>query len=95
MPTITVSDDTYERITRRAAVLGTTVEALVVPVLEQLGHAAAINGHAVETPRQLSSNEWKTNFDAWMADVEARAPLYPPGFECDVSREAMYEGCGE
>ncbi len=38
---------------------------------------------------------WLTAFNNWMAEVEARAPLYPPGFVLDASREAMYEGCGE
>ena len=36
MPTITVPDETYARIARRAEALGTTVEALVAPALEQM-----------------------------------------------------------
>ena len=31
MPTITVSDETYQRLTQRAAVLGSTIETLVTP----------------------------------------------------------------
>ncbi len=40
-------------------------------------------------------DDWKKYFDAWMADVQARANRYPPGFVMDDSRESMYEGCGQ
>ena len=40
-------------------------------------------------------DEWKRRLDEWMAIVDARADRYPPGFQADVSRESMYEGCGE
>ena len=97
MPTITVPDDTYERIASRAAVLGTTVEALVVPALEQLVLAPQTNGRPTEVPGQLPYDEWKANFDDLLAQIYSRAEryTYPPGFEVDASREAMYEGCGE
>ena len=95
MPTITVPDDTYERIASRAAVLGTTVEALVVPALEQLVQVPQTNGRHSVTSGELPYDEWKKGMDEWQARVLARAVEYPPGFECDVSREAMYGGCGE
>jgi predicted DNA-binding antitoxin AbrB/MazE fold protein len=44
------------------------------------------------TPQAFA--EWKKGFDAWMADVQARAHRYPPGFVMDDSREKIYEGCG-
>ena len=43
MPTITVPDETYDRIPRRAEALGTTVEALVVPALEQIVEGPQVN----------------------------------------------------
>ena len=30
-----------------------------------------------------------------LALARSRADRYPPGFRADVSREGMYEGCGE
>jgi hypothetical protein len=39
--------------------------------------------------------EWKQVLDALLATASSRAGLYPPGFLADVSREAMYERCGE
>lgn len=97
MPTIIVPDDTYDRIASRAAVLGTTVEALVVPALEQLVEVRQTNGQPSATPGELPYDEWKANFDDLLALIRNRAERYnyPPGFEVDVSREAMYEGCGE
>lgn len=90
MPTIHVPNDTYERLARRAAVLGTTAEALAVPALER---AAA--EEAPSPPGQPSPDEWRRRFDAFNALVQSRADRYPPGFQADASREAMYEGCGE
>ena len=91
MPTITVSEDTYQRLSRQASAQGTTVDDLAAPALEKLVRAPAGNGSAVDQP----ADEWVTSFNAWMAAVEARGDQYPPGHVTDVSREAMYEGCGE
>ena len=90
MPTITVPEETFQRLTRRAAALRISVEELAVPVLKRL----ATEPVPVAAP-DLSHEEWLANLNAWMAEVQARAHLYPPGFEADVSREAIYEGCGE
>jgi hypothetical protein len=46
-------------------------------------------------PPETAFNNWKAKFDAWMAEVEARAHRYPPGFVMNDSRDSIYEGCGE
>ncbi len=51
--------------------------------------------HSAPPPIGASFQDWKTKFDAWMAEVQARSPHYPPGFAMDDSRESIYEGCGE
>lgn len=85
MPTITVSQEVYDRLAARAAARGATIEDEI----------------ALEAPPVLPTNaselkldNWKQEFTAWQAEVAARAASYPPGFECDASREGMYEGCG-
>ncbi len=88
MPTITIPDDTFERLTRRATELGTTIEALVAPVLDRVMHEPT-------PPGDLPYDEWKKLFDDILAKAQSRADRYPPGFQADVSRESMYEGCGE
>ena len=96
MPTLEIPEATYERLARRAAKLQTSVEALAVPALERV----AIEPIASVPPRSdppvdLPYDEWKKALDEIVARAEARAHLYPPGFEADVSRESIYEGCGE
>ena len=95
MTTIVIPDETYKRLARLAAVDGTTVEALALPALEQLGLEPPVNNHQPTQVGGQTPDAWLTAFNNWMAEVEARAPLYPPGFVLDASREAMYEGCGE
>jgi len=59
---------------------------------------AVPSGSVPPTPTTLPEapySEWKAKFDAWMAEVKARAHRKPPGFVMDDSRESMYEGCGE
>lgn len=86
MATLNIPDHTYARLAARAAALNTTVEQLAGPALDQL---------AREAPADLPYPEWKQLFDAWQTTVHARADRYPVGHTTDVSREAMYEGCGE
>jgi uncharacterized protein (DUF58 family) len=88
MPTITVPDDTYQRLAERAAALGTTAEALAIPALER---AACGTSPATIPP----ADGWQQRFDALNALILSRADRYPPGYQADVSREAIYEGCGE
>ncbi len=92
MPSVTISDEMFDRLAKRAVALNVTVEQLIAPLLD-LAAADAGNGHPA--PTQASFESWKKKFDAWMTDVQARADRYPPGFVMDDSRESIYEGCGE
>jgi len=76
--TLTVPDEVFRRLEARAAELGTTADALALPAIEQ---AAA-------------PDAWRQQFDALVAQARARSDRYPPGFQADVSREAMYRGEG-
>jgi hypothetical protein len=93
MPSVTIPPDVFERLEKRAAALNITVEQLIVPLLDR---GADSGPDGPEPPKaEVSSDEWKKKFDAWMADVKARAQRYPPGFVMDDSRESIYRGCGE
>lgn len=96
MPTITIPEETYQRLAARAAALNTTVEQLAAPALADLiSEPAGAGSPASSSTSELPYPEWKRRFDAHMQAVEARASQYPPGHITDVSRESMYEGCGE
>lgn len=88
MPTITVSDDTYRLLAERAAAQGITVELLAAPVLERLAGKAGTNG-------QPPTADWQGKFEALNALILSRTNRYPPGFQADASRDAIYDGCGE
>ena len=105
MPTITVPDETFRRLSRRAAALGTTVEAVALPALDlveeipivgQLPHVkeSPIAGQT-SPPVELALDEGKKKSEEILERARSRAHLYPPGFEADVSRESIYDGCGE
>jgi hypothetical protein len=88
MPTIEVSEETYRKLEREAARLQKTVPEVVNPFFE----------YVLDDPRfpDVPTLEEFLKFDADMhARAVARAHRYPSGFEADVSRESMYEGCGE
>ncbi len=95
MPQLTIPDDIYERLARRAASLNVTIEQLLAPILEQAAAAGATNGSQPAPPSDLPFDQWKAQFDKMLALVHSRADRYPPGFQADVSRESIYEGCGE
>ena len=97
MPTLEIPEATYERLARRAAALHTSVESLALPALEEAARDAipAASPPTQAGPVDLPYEEWKKVFDEIVARAEARVHLYPPGFEADVSRESIYEGCGE
>lgn len=82
MPAINLPDDIYQKLAAVAAGLGQTVDEHVT---RMLGPADAI----------ITPAERDALIAQALARAEARAHLYPPGFRADVSREAMYEGCGE
>jgi hypothetical protein len=94
MRTVSIPDEIFVRLARQAALLNMTVEQLIVPLLE---HAAenAEGGQVTAMPGEASYEDWKKKFDAWLADVHARAHRYPAGFLMDDSRERIYQGCGE
>ena len=89
MPTITIPDDTYQRLRQRADNLQISVERLIVPALEQIAHEPQVNGHHSTPHVERPFDEWKKVFEQLLANAKSRAHLYPPGFEADVSREAM------
>ena len=93
MPHLTIADEVFERLAKRAAALNVTVEQLVAPLLDLAAESG--NGHSAASSTEAGFDEWKETFDAWMADVQARAHRYPPGFALDDSRESIYQGCGE
>ena len=90
--TLDIPKDVYERLSRRASALGTTVEALAGPAVEQLANPALPE---TAEPPAPPADDWQRQLDAFNALIESRADRYPPGFRADVSRESMYEGCGE
>ena len=95
MPTITVPEATYQRLSRRAAALSKTIEALAEPALEQIAREPITDPLPLDPPGEMPYQEWKMLFDEHMQAVESRADRYPPGHITDCSRESIYEGCGE
>ncbi len=89
MATIHVSDETYQRLSKRAAEQNVTVEDLVEPVL---GHFVEANSTRDQIP--LAAERIKA-LNGWMAIVRQRASRYPAGFAVDDSRESIYAGRGE
>jgi len=94
MPSLTISDEMFERLAKRAAALNVSVEQLIAPLLD-LAAKDDGNGNAAPSSTAAPFDNWKKEFDAWMAEVQMRAHRYPPGFVMDDSRESIYEGCGE
>ena len=95
MTTIAIPDETYQRLAALATARNLTPDALATAALDQLAQQAPTDRRAATTPVKLSDDEWKAQFDALTQLIRSRSDRYPPGFKLDVSREAMYEGCGE
>jgi len=89
MPTIEVSEETYRKLEREAARLHKTVPEVAEPRLDFPDLPTD------ERPSQAVIDERLRKFREMIEFFRANAPTYPPGFEADVSRESMYEGCGE
>jgi hypothetical protein len=85
MSQLTIPDELFERLARRAAALNVTVEQLIAPALD----------FAAQSSQESSLAAKPSLLDAWLADVDSRAGRYPPGFVMDDSRESIYQGCGE
>ena len=62
MTTIVIPDETYKRLARLAAVDGTTVEALALPALEQLGLEPPVNNHQPTQVRGMDTSFRLGNF---------------------------------
>ena len=87
MPHVTVPENTFRRLSERAAVLNISVDDLVKPALDRL----AETGSALsESSEPLTGDAWQAELDAWKRDAASRAGRYPPGFVLDDSRETMY-----
>jgi hypothetical protein len=86
--TILLRPDTEAKLLTRAAATGKDVPTLVREAVEE---KLAVSGEALDKNGQ----EWATEFDVWMRDVEGRAGMYPPGYAADDSRENLYDGSDE
>jgi hypothetical protein len=87
MPQLTIPAATYEKLALRAAELNVTVEQLVAPALDLLAGVEVENGHPpVAPPDDLAYDQWKAQFDEFLATVQSRTCRYPAGFQADVSR---------
>lgn len=95
MPTITVPDAVYDRLARRAAALGTTPDALALPAIERAAGEPPAVDRPIPSASDLSPAERLRLMAEHMRAIEARDYDYPPGHVTDVSRESIYEGCGE
>jgi len=87
MPHVTVPEDTFRRLSARAAALNISVDELVKPALDEL---ARTNVTAPESLLPLAGAAWRAELEAWKRDAESRARRYPPEFVLDDSRETIY-----
>lgn len=91
MPNVSVKEELYNRLARRAAERRTTVDELVELLLEHFA-ADEVSPNSGASP---TAEERQRAFDEWMATVRERAGRYPEGFIVDDSREGIYAGRGE
>ena len=87
MPTIMIPEETYRRLSERAAALNTSVDDLVKPALDQLAESTIL---ALEPSLPLTDDAWRAELDAWKQDAPSRAGRYAQGFVLDDSRETIY-----
>ena len=92
MATMNIPDSTFKLLEARATALGMTVDAFAVPAVERL--VRELQTDTLPTTG-MPDDEWKKRFDDLLALARSRDDRYPPGFQADLSRETMYEGCGE
>ena len=88
MPQVTVPEETFRRLSERAAALNVSVDSFILPALERLIHEPEASRSDTQLP--LTGDAWQKEFEAWRRDAENRAGRYPPGFVLDDSRETMY-----
>ena len=80
MATLTIPEDTFRRVAKRAAEMGLTVEQLLLPIMEQ----------AALSP-EPTSDDRRQAFKNLTLLARSHATLYPTDLVLDGSREAMYE----
>lgn len=81
MPTITIPDDTYQRLQLKADRLHISVEHLIAPALQQVADD--------EPDAPLTGDAWLAELEAWRQEAARRDSPYPVDHVLDVSREAM------
>jgi hypothetical protein len=87
MPNLDVPEDTFRRLSERAAALNISVDELVKPALDRLADSGT---SASESSLPLAGDAWRAELDAWKQDALSRAARYPVGFVLDDSRDAIY-----
>jgi hypothetical protein len=87
MPVLVIPEDTFRRLSERAAALNISVDDLVRPALDRLAQGGSLTP---EPPQPLTGDAWWAELDAWKQDALGRAGRYPPGFILDDSRDAIY-----
>jgi hypothetical protein len=87
MPNVSVPEDTFRRLSERAAALNISVDELVMPALDRLAEAGTSSPKSL---LPLTGDAWRTELEAWKRDAEIRAERYPPGFVLNDSRESIY-----
>ena len=78
---LSISDEAYDRLVRRAQLFNVTVEQLAAPLLEQ--------AFAEET-LPLTGTEWQKAMKEFQKETAQRAGRYPKDYRADDSREAIY-----
>lgn len=85
MPTLTVSDETYQRITVCANARSLSVD-------QYLDALSAVDSVTPPPTQPLTGDAWREVMREMEERARERASRYPEGFRVDDSREAMYEG---
>jgi len=80
MPTITVPDATYARLSTGAATVGLSVDQYVFPYLDQI----------VPPRLPLKGEDWQIKFEEFNAMIREHAKTLPPNHWVDDSRETIY-----
>jgi hypothetical protein len=87
MPHVVIPEDTFRRLSERAAALNISVNDFVKPALDRLAESGT---PAPEPSLPLTGDAWRAELEAWKQDALNRTGRYPPGFVLDDSRDAMY-----
>ena len=77
MPSVIIPEDTFRRLSERAAALNMSVDDLVQPALARLAEGEAL---PPESSAPLAGDAWRAELEAWKRDAECRADRYPAGF---------------